>query len=60
VIQARHTPRQTSLLVRTTQPVLDPTWTTTNVGLEELVLAYMASPRDPSARGGGRRLEMRR
>ena len=43
VIQARHTERQTTVLVRTTQPIHDPRWAVAEVGLEELVLAYMSS-----------------
>jgi ABC-2 type transport system ATP-binding protein len=42
VISASHTDRQTTLLVRTSGPVLDPAWTVSEVGLEDLVLAYMA------------------
>jgi len=41
VISASHTDRQTTLLVRTSDEVLDPTWTAAEVGLEDLVLAYM-------------------
>jgi ABC-2 type transport system ATP-binding protein len=41
VITASHTDRQSTLLVRTEAPVLDPTWTVEPVGLEDLVLAYM-------------------
>ena len=44
VIQQSHTDRQTTLLVHTTKPVLDPSWTVSDVGLEDLVLAYMATP----------------
>ncbi|GIH03972.1 ABC transporter ATP-binding protein [Rhizocola hellebori] len=40
VITERHTERQTTLLVRAHQPV-DPAWTVSEVGLEDLVLAYM-------------------
>jgi ABC-2 type transport system ATP-binding protein len=42
VVRASHTDRQTTLLIRTTEPVLDPTWAVSDIGLEELVLAYMA------------------
>jgi ABC-2 type transport system ATP-binding protein len=42
VISASHTDRQTTLLVRTSDPVLDPAWTVSEVGLEDLVLAYMS------------------
>jgi ABC-2 type transport system ATP-binding protein len=52
VIQASHTDRQTTLLVRTTQPILDPAWTVSDVGLEELVLAYMSRPNPPPQPGG--------
>jgi ABC-2 type transport system ATP-binding protein len=44
VIQQSHTDRQSTLLVHTTKPILDPSWTVTDVGLEDLVLAYMAAP----------------
>ncbi len=41
VISASHTDRQSTLLVRSDEPVLDPAWTVSEVGLEDLVLAYM-------------------
>ena len=41
VISASHTDVQTTLLVRTSGPVFDPAWTVSQVGLEDLVLAYM-------------------
>jgi ABC-2 type transport system ATP-binding protein len=44
VVQASHSDRQTTLLVRTDRPILDPAWTVAEIGLEELVLAYMAAP----------------
>ena len=44
VIQQSHTDRQSTFLVHTAKPVLDPTWTVSDVGLEDLVLAYMAAP----------------
>jgi ABC-2 type transport system ATP-binding protein len=50
VVQARHTERQTRLLVRTDEPVHDPAWTVDDVGLEDLVLAYMADGREPDGR----------
>lgn len=43
VVRASHTDRQTTALVRTAGPILDPSWVVTDVGLEDLVLAYMAS-----------------
>ena len=48
VISASHTDVQTTLLVRTSGPVLDPAWTVSQVGLEDLALAYMSQ-------AGGRR-----
>jgi len=42
VISASHTDRQTTLLVRTSDEVLDPAWTAAEVGLEDMVLAYMS------------------
>jgi ABC-2 type transport system ATP-binding protein len=49
VVHASHTDRQSTFLVRTEEPVLDPAWTVSQVGLEDLVLAYM-SPSAPPAR----------
>ena len=42
VITERHTDKQSSLLIRTDGPVLDPAWAVTPVSLEDLVLAYMS------------------
>jgi ABC-2 type transport system ATP-binding protein len=50
VISASHTDVQTTLLVRTSGPVLDPAWTVSELGLEDLVLAYMKQ-----TAGSGRR-----
>jgi ABC-2 type transport system ATP-binding protein len=50
VVSASHTDVQTTLLVRTSGPVLDPAWTVSGVTLEDLVLAYMSQ-----AAGRGRR-----
>ena len=41
VITESHTDRQSTLLVRTEAPILDPTWSVEPVGLEDLVLGYM-------------------
>ena len=46
VITESHTDKQTSLLIRTDAPVLDPAWTVTPVSLEDLVLAYMSRTGD--------------
>ncbi|HEX3750139.1 MAG TPA: ABC transporter ATP-binding protein, partial [Streptosporangiaceae bacterium] len=40
VIQASHTDRQSTLIVQTRHPVLDPAWTVEQLNLEDLVLAY--------------------
>jgi ABC-2 type transport system ATP-binding protein len=50
-ISVSHTPRQTTMLVRTTGPVVDPRWVVSDIGLEDLVLAYMSpasSTREPA------------
>jgi ABC-2 type transport system ATP-binding protein len=44
VVHASHTDRQTTLLVRTSGPILDPAWTVADLTLEDLVLAYMRQP----------------
>jgi ABC-2 type transport system ATP-binding protein len=41
VIEERHTDKQSTLLVRSDEPVLDPNWTVAEISLEDLVLAYM-------------------
>jgi ABC-2 type transport system ATP-binding protein len=41
VIEASHTDRQSTLLVRCDGPIYDPAWTVEPIGLEDLVLAYM-------------------
>jgi ABC-2 type transport system ATP-binding protein len=41
VIEASHTDRQSTVLVRSDGPVLDSAWTIEPVSLEDLVLAYM-------------------
>jgi ABC-2 type transport system ATP-binding protein len=46
VISASHTDRQSTLLVRTDAPILDPAWTVSQLTLEDLVLAYMRPPTD--------------
>lgn len=42
VIGESHTDRQSTLVVRTDKPVLDPSWSVEQLDLEDLVLAYMA------------------
>ncbi len=46
VIEASHTDKQSTLLVRTDGPILDPAWTVEQVTLEDLVLAYMGQSTD--------------
>ena len=46
VITESHTDKQTSLLVRTDGPVLDPAWAVKPVSMEDLVLAYMSRAGD--------------
>jgi ABC-2 type transport system ATP-binding protein len=41
VVWASHTDRQSTYVVRTESPILDPAWSVTALGLEDLVLAYM-------------------
>ena len=41
VIGESHTDRQSTLVVRTDEPILDPSWTVEQLDLEDLVLAYM-------------------
>ena len=44
MIEASHTDRQSTLLVRTEEPIIDPAWTVEEVSLEDIVLAYMGRP----------------
>jgi ABC-2 type transport system ATP-binding protein len=48
IVQAVHTPRQTTLLIRGNAPVIDPAWESSGVGLEEMVLAYMGRDAAPA------------
>ncbi|HEX3090934.1 MAG TPA: hypothetical protein VHQ23_19930, partial [Ilumatobacteraceae bacterium] len=45
VIEESHTDKQSTLLIRTDDPILDPSWTVTPVNLEDVVLAYMGRSR---------------
>ncbi|MEO8328909.1 MAG: ABC transporter ATP-binding protein [Candidatus Nanopelagicales bacterium] len=51
IVTESHTARQSTFVVRTSHPVLDPAWQVTRLNLEDLVLAYMqqASPSDGSS-----------
>ncbi|HEV7652415.1 MAG TPA: ABC transporter ATP-binding protein [Actinophytocola sp.] len=44
VISAHHTDRQTTVVVRTEAPILDPVWTVAGLTLEDVVLEYMSNP----------------
>jgi ABC-2 type transport system ATP-binding protein len=50
VISESVTDRQSTLLVRTDEPILDPAWTVKPVTLDDLVLAYMSQARDADRR----------
>jgi ABC-2 type transport system ATP-binding protein len=53
VVDASHTDRQTTVVIRTEAPVLDPAWHVEELGLEDIVLAYMGGREQapPPARG---------
>jgi len=44
VVQQATTDRQSTLLVRTDGPIIDPAWSVHRVDLEELVLGYLGQP----------------
>jgi ABC-2 type transport system ATP-binding protein len=46
VIEESHTDKQSTLLIRANEPILDPAWTVKPVALDDLVLAYMSQARD--------------
>jgi ABC-2 type transport system ATP-binding protein len=48
IVQAVRTDRQTTLLIRRNGPVIDPAFEVADVGLEELVLAYMGQHARPA------------
>ena len=60
VISASHTDVQTTLLVRTSGPVLDPAWTISQVGLEDLALAYMSQATGRGRRANHQHLEVQK
>jgi ABC-2 type transport system ATP-binding protein len=60
VIQASHTERQSTLLIRSDFPVLDPAWTVEPVGMEDLVLAYMQQGAAQHRRRAGRTSDPRK
>ena len=44
VIEESHTDKQSTLLVRSDEPILDPAWSVKPVTLDDLVLAYLSNP----------------
>lgn len=58
IVNENHTERQTTMLVRTDGPIIDPAWTVESIGLEELVLAYLGKPNASALPGA--RLEVAR
>jgi ABC-2 type transport system ATP-binding protein len=54
VIEESHTDVQSTIFVKTSGPILDPSWSVEAVGLEDLVLAYMGRSNRPvsGTRGG--------
>ncbi len=50
IVRERYSGRQATLLVKSDGVIRDPSWTVEHVGLEELLLAYMAPERLPAPR----------
>ena len=59
VIQDSHTDRQSTLVVQSHHPILDPAWTVEQLNLEDLVLAYMSKAAN-GHRGSRPALEVQR
>ncbi len=49
IVDRNITPRQTTLVVRTRGPLIDPNWDVHPIGLEELILAYMGNAPNPTS-----------
>jgi ABC-2 type transport system ATP-binding protein len=47
VVEESHTDKQSTFLVRTSDPVHDPSWTVRPVTLDDLVIAYMSRQAAP-------------
>ena len=47
IIEESHTDKQSTFLVRTDGPILDPSWNVKPVTLDDLILAYMSQGRSP-------------
>ena len=50
VVEERHTDKQSTFLVRTDQPIHDPSWAVTPMSMEDLVLGYMSGAREDRTR----------
>lgn len=50
VLESSHTDKQSTMLVRTEDPIRDPAWTVQGMSLEDLVLAYMSQARQAPAK----------
>ena len=48
IIEESHTDRQSTLVARLDDPILDPAWSVERIGLEDLVLAYMKQSQPPA------------
>jgi ABC-2 type transport system ATP-binding protein len=57
VVTVSHTDRQSTFLVRTDAPVLDPSWEVSQLNLEDLVLAYMGRSAERDRRSSRSSLE---
>jgi ABC-2 type transport system ATP-binding protein len=57
VIEESHTDKQSTFLVRTSDPILDPAWTVRPVTLDDLVIAYLSRQALP-ARAHRQRLKV--
>jgi ABC-2 type transport system ATP-binding protein len=51
IVHVTHTERQSRLIARTSEPILDPSWEVSEVGLEEIVLAYMGADAESDTGG---------
>jgi ABC-2 type transport system ATP-binding protein len=52
VVEESHTDRQSTFLIRTDRPILDPSWNVKPVTLDDLILAYMSQGRRPRPNQG--------
>ena len=51
IVSESHTDRQSTLLVRSDTPIVEPGLTVDQIGLEDLVLSYLSQANRPAARG---------